>query len=85
MRSVPFTRDGHHWSGWPGAVCLKCRAGDPDEEAIADNKWDLGENGEIVWKREEDRLRVEKLTVCPVKGVLKWNPEKGKFYLIKDG
>jgi hypothetical protein len=27
----------HQWSGWPGAYCLKCGAGDPAEECMADN------------------------------------------------
>ena len=25
----------HNWSGWPGAYCLKCGAGDPAELCIA--------------------------------------------------
>jgi hypothetical protein len=25
----------HNWSGWPGAYCLNCGAGDPAEDALA--------------------------------------------------
>lgn len=38
----------HHFSGWPGAVCLHCGSGDPNENALAIG-WleiDYDENGE---------------------------------------
>lgn len=47
----------HKWSGWPGALCLKCGAEDPWEVAIALNwydpvleKWDSKEHEETVYK-----------------------------------
>lgn len=27
--------NNHNWSGWPGAYCLNCGAGDPGEDALA--------------------------------------------------
>lgn len=85
MSTQAFTNDGHHWSGWPGAHCYKCGTEDPDEIALADGKWWPDAEGKIAWKSEKDRLEVEKLTVCRVKGVLKWNNAKGKFDLITAG
>jgi hypothetical protein len=35
-------RRGHWWSGWPGAICLKCGAEDPREISLAD-----GGDGEV--------------------------------------
>lgn len=28
--------DEHWWSGWPGAYCMKCGSGDPQELCLAD-------------------------------------------------
>ena len=30
----------HHWSGWPGAVCLHCGTEDPMEHALANDLFD---------------------------------------------
>ncbi len=30
----------HRWSGWPGAWCLDCGAGDPREDALANGRCD---------------------------------------------
>lgn len=87
MIAKSFTVDGHHWSGWPGAVCYKCGAPDPDEVALADNKWHIeGEPGSgnevIVWNDERDKEECERLMECSVKGELKWNTKTKKFDLV---
>jgi hypothetical protein len=33
-------RKQHHWSGWPGAVCLHCFKDDPLESAIGRGLYD---------------------------------------------
>lgn len=82
-----FTKDGHHWLGWPGAFCYKCGAPDPDEMALADNKWRLeGAPGSeiIVWNSKEDEEECERLSECPVKGTLEWNTKTKKFDLVNE-
>jgi hypothetical protein len=70
---LPWPKDhkGHWWSGWPGAYCLRCHAGDPIEEMLADNRYDPG------WPAEGDAPAVpefwapgakeefEKRSICP--------------------
>jgi hypothetical protein len=61
-RITPPPRDPeteHHWSGWPGAFCLKCGSEDSREVTLADGlDVDEAANAE---------------TPCAVRGVLKWN------------
>lgn len=66
-------KDMHHWSGWPGAYCLKCGAGDPMEEALAD---ELIAVSDEEWKwlgTKEERESLAQADICPVKGLLVWN------------
>jgi hypothetical protein len=64
----------HHWSGWPGAFCLKCGSEDPAEAALADG-WD-----------PEDEPTPEMIAagVCPVEGELIWNNETKEWNLVKE-
>lgn len=56
---------GHKWSGWPGAYCLKCGAGDVAEVALADGWIDFVEdknnpNGmRMVYKSEVHKELIE--------------------------
>lgn len=62
-------KNEHHWSGWPGAHCLHCGAGDPFEQALADNEVDFGPHlgpGVMNYISEEVKTRVEKDLVCQV-------------------
>lgn len=65
--------DTHHWSGWPGAYCLKCGAPDPMEEALADELIAVSDE-EMKWlgTKEEQEALVQ-ADICPVKGRLVWN------------
>jgi hypothetical protein len=87
MAAVGKPADQHHWSGWPGAWCLKCGAEDPWEIALADGLWELDENmSDIHWLgTAEQRAALEAATICPVKGVLVWGAAAGKFQLVKAG
>jgi hypothetical protein len=42
-----MTTLGHRWSGWPGAWCLDCGCEDPLEQALADGKGPVDDNGEV--------------------------------------
>ena len=51
----------HRFSGWPGAFCLLCHAGDALEQALADEwydpgngSWDTKEHEEIVIKAQNN-------------------------------
>jgi hypothetical protein len=46
---------GHQWSGWPGAFCLRCGAGNVLETAVADSWLDFGEGQEEVWRSEDHK------------------------------
>lgn len=77
-------QDQHHWSGWPGACCLKCFGDDPWENALADGLWTV-EDGKIVWLgTEEQKKVVEAKEICSVKGTLVWNDQAKKFDLHKE-
>lgn len=39
---------GHRWSGWPGAWCLDCGCDDPVEVALAEGRFDIDDNGDII-------------------------------------
>lgn len=78
----------HHWSGWPGAFCMKCGCEDPMEVALGDGLWEPnydkkpGEEGAIRWLgTPEQLLEIEAKNVCPVRGNLVWNEETKKFDL----
>ena len=53
----------HWWSGWPGAICLRCGTEDPLEIGLADNTYDpiTGK-----WDTEEHRLAFVAASICPV-------------------
>lgn len=53
----------HRWSGWPGAICMKCGAEDPMEIALADNHYDPCSG---TWDTEEHKQESIKANVCPV-------------------
>ena len=53
----------HHWSGWPGAICLDCGQEDFLEVAIG-NGWYDPFSGE--WLNEEAKKEYEKVKWCPV-------------------
>lgn len=62
-------KNKHHWSGWPGAICLHCGSEDPMEIALADNLVDFGPHlgpGVMKWKSEEMRKEYEKYLICSV-------------------
>lgn len=71
--------DHHHWSGWPGAYCLKCGTEDPLETALADGWFDPYEQ---EWDSEEHHEEVKRLSVCSVKGKLEWNSDNKAYELI---
>lgn len=83
----------HHWSGWPGAFCLKCGCEDPMEQALADGGYDLesilGNHPEDEpevkgsWRSPEDEAKVKAQLTCPVRGVLVWNPTDKKWDLTR--
>ena len=73
----------HHWSGWPGAFCLKCGCEDPWEIALADGLWEPDEeNQTIKWLgTPEQEAELKAKSICPVKGVLFWSGASGKWIL----
>ena len=72
----------HHWSGWPGAVCLKCGAEDQYEIALADGVLDAYSG---QWTDKERKREVEQSTLCSVKGILTWNKTEKKLELTDRG
>jgi hypothetical protein len=83
--------DSHYWSGWPGAYCLKCGAGDPNEQALAEGLWGFEEdpidpNGmkEIWTGTPEQKSKLEEDCICKVKGELIWDNYKGAWDLKVD-
>ena len=75
--------DRHHWSGWPGAYCMKCGAEDPMEIALADNLWEPDLiNEELIWVGSQPQFQqLQDMMVCPIKGTLIWNASSKKFDL----
>jgi hypothetical protein len=69
----------HHWTGYPGAICIKCHRGDPIEIALADQTFDAY-TGE--WASEELQAQYLRDAICPVKGTLSWNASTKKWDLI---
>lgn len=55
----PKDHMGHIWSGWPGAMCLRCGAEHALENALALG-WVDGrpDTNELIWDTEEHRLEV---------------------------
>ena len=58
----------HHWTGWPGAMCLHCGCEDPWEIALADGDIDFDDNGEISINSVELQAKIDKDLVCPSRG-----------------
>jgi len=56
----------HRFSGWPGAICLKCGRPDPMEEALADGVYDPVTNEWTDERRKEEALQA---CVCAVSDV----------------
>jgi hypothetical protein len=83
--------DQHHWSGWPGAFCLKCHSEDPIEIALADNKIDFAPSdfeGEDIdhepfFSKPEYQEEAKQANICPVKGVLIWDANYDRWVLKK--
>lgn len=85
---------GHHWSGWPGAYCLKCHSEDPHEIALADGDMYFDEvpgdhpedepTMDLRYKSAEVQERLSLLNRCPVYGVLDWNSLTGTFDLLQE-
>ena len=73
--------DRHHWSGWPGAICLKCHREDPMEIALADNTYEPWSG---VWATEDLKAAYIRDSVCPIKGVLVWD-QTTKQWNLNDG
>jgi len=60
------SKNGHKWSGWPGAYCLKCGQEQMLEYALAMNWYDPVAD---VWDTEVHKKEVEKADgVCPADG-----------------
>ena len=74
-----MSANSHHWSGWPGAYCLKCGAEDPMEIALGSNHYDPDKDH---WDSEEHRQQYLAANVCPVEGVLRWD---GKQFQLEAG
>lgn len=85
-----FNSEHHHWSGWPGAFCLKCGSEDPYEIALADGEIEFDQD----WSDEEDcfinhryevspevQKELDAANICPVKGRLLWNEVRKSFDL----
>lgn len=74
--------DQHHWSGWPGAFCLKCFCKDPIEQAFGDRNFiEVADDSEMGFHYEFPNVEVP---ACSVKGVLVWNHESKKWDLHKE-
>lgn len=80
--------DAHHWSGWPGAFCLKCGSVDPNEQALADGLIHFVEDPNDpeaimeVWTGTPDqKAALIAAGVCPVKGVLEWSTDEARWVL----
>ena len=71
----------HHWSGWPGAYCMKCLAEDPLEIALVDGDYDPERD---EWKSDEKREAFIKANVCSVEGKLVYNTKTEQWDLHKD-
>jgi hypothetical protein len=65
MGAPPKPPEGHRWSGWPGAFCLRCGVEHAWENALAMNWVDIDASGHETWDTEEHRLLVLKCdTTC---------------------
>jgi len=71
--------NSHHWSGWPGAFCLKCGCEDLLEIAIGSCYYDPYTN---TWDTEEHKEEHTNKP-CPVKGKLVWSEKLKKMILTK--
>ena len=74
----------HHWSGWPGAMCLKCFGGDPIEQAFAEGNFtEVADDSEMGFHYEFPNVPTPP---CPVKGVLQWNSARASWDIkLPDG
>lgn len=79
-------QDKHHWSGWPGAFCLKCFSEDPIEMALAAGdaffEDEAGENPQLKFKTPEIEQEIIKASYCLIKGELVWNYKTERWDLI---
>jgi hypothetical protein len=66
----------HHWSGWPGATCLKCGTSDAMELAIADGSYDPFTD---AWVSPEAYDAYQQASWCSVADRLVW--EDGRWCL----
>lgn len=57
IASVDIQSD-HSWSGWPGAICLRCGISDPMEQALADGWFDPTTD---TWDTPEHETQVREL------------------------
>lgn len=63
-KEVPVLKHQHKWSGWPGAVCMKCGAPHLLEQALADDVYDPIED---TWTDTEYRDMVADFDgLCPI-------------------
>lgn len=85
MKASAYSDDGHHWSGWPGAFCMKCFCDDPLEIAFGNDEVIAPDHpdGALIWKSEEIRMRVEAASECHIKGKLVWDEQRGAFNIKK--
>lgn len=72
-RTPAWTVKGHHWSGWPGAYCMKCFCEDPIETAFAANEIFIGEAEDIQYSHPGVEERLNIASRCPIHGELVWN------------
>ena len=77
--------DEHHWSGWPGAFCVKCGAQDPRESALADGLFDIdpGKMEIGCLGTRQQKAALDAAMICPVRGTLIWDSAYRKFRLRK--
>ena len=74
--------NSHHWSGWPGAYCMKCMAEDPAEIAVVDGNYDPESD---TWVSDEKREAFLKANTCSVEGTLVYNTKTEQWDLHKQG
>ena len=77
--------DEHHWSGWPGAFCVKCGAQDPRESALADGLFDIDPGKmEIGWLgTRQQKAALDAAMICPVRGTLIWDHAYREWLFVK--
>lgn len=89
----PANMKAHHWSGWPGAYCLKCGSEDPSEIALADGDMYfvdgppsediMAEPNYVIEYKPGAKEKINAASICPVDGELRWNEESKAWWLYK--